>query len=68
MWGLGRPLRRSELGRVLRLTGRDPGKQVARWEAGDGPTGPASVAIDMMLAGAMPPDPIEDILRGYHNT
>lgn len=63
LWGLGRPLHRSELGRVLRLTGRDPGKQVSRWEGGDGPSGPASVAIEMMLSGAMPPGPLESIPR-----
>lgn len=63
MWGLGRPLHMSELARALRLTGRDPGQTIRGWERGDGPTGPASVAIEMMLAGARPPDTLEDILR-----
>jgi hypothetical protein len=54
MWGLGRPLHRSEMGRILRLTGRDTGATVCLWERGEGPTGPASVAIEMMLDGARP--------------
>ena len=33
MW-VGRPLRASELGRVLRLEGRDPGASVLAWESG----------------------------------
>lgn len=63
MWGLARPLHYSEVGRALRLGGRDPGETVEKWATGDGPTGPASVAIAMMLAGAPPPDPLDDILR-----
>lgn len=56
-WGFGRPLHASELARALRLRGRDPGQTVLRWEAGKAPvSGPASVAMEMMLAGAMPPD------------
>jgi hypothetical protein len=62
MWGLGRPLHRSELGRALRLDARDPGESVAIWER-RGPTGPVAVAISMMLAGAMPPDPVSEIVR-----
>lgn len=55
MWGLGRPLLASELGRVLRLTGRDPGEAVRDWEIGKASvSGPVSVAIDLMLAGARP--------------
>ena len=53
MWGLGRPVTMAELGRLLRLKGRDPGASVRDWER-DGPTGPASVAIEMMLDGARP--------------
>jgi hypothetical protein len=56
LWGLGRPLHRSELGRVLRLRSRDPGNLVARWERGSVIPGPATAAIDMMLAGAPPPN------------
>lgn len=55
MWDLGRPLRAAELGRLLRLQGRDPGATVLAWEAGSPVTGPVSVAVEMMLAGAVPP-------------
>lgn len=55
MWGLNRPLHMSELGRALRLQGRDPGVTIRDWERRDGPTGPASVAIEAMLAGYRPP-------------
>lgn len=63
MWGLSRPLHMSELARALRLQGRDPGASIRDWERRAGPTPAASVAIEMMLDGAMPPDPIESILR-----
>ncbi|MCF1502885.1 hypothetical protein [Afifella sp. H1R] len=62
-WGLDRPLHMSELGRALRLQGRDPGETIRDWERRGGPTGPASVAIEMMLGGALPPDPLDTILR-----
>ncbi|MEW5422631.1 hypothetical protein [Amorphus sp. 3PC139-8] len=62
MWGLGRPLRMSEMGRALRLQGRDPGATVRDWERKDAISGPVSVAVDLMLAGTMPPDPIEAIV------
>lgn len=52
MWGLERPLHMSELGRALRLTGRDVGASVRDWERGHTPiSGPVSVAVDAMLAG-----------------
>ena len=55
MWGLNRPLRLAELGRALRFTGRDPGRYVAEYEAGNAkPPGPVTVAIDAMLAGYRP--------------
>ena len=57
MWGLGRPLKMSEMGRALRLAGRDPGANIRDYESGNTRiNGPLSVAIDMMLAGALPPD------------
>ena len=62
MWGFDRPLHRSELGRALRLTSRDPGEAVETWER-KAPTGPASVAIELFLAGAAPPDGL-DAIRG----
>ena len=55
MWGLGRPLRMSELGRALKLNGRDPGASVRDWERGHNPiSGPVSVAVEAMLAGFKP--------------
>lgn len=55
MWGLGRPLRAAELGRILGLRGRDPGESVLDWESGRRPiSGPAALAIDAMLAGYRP--------------
>jgi len=68
MWGAGRPLHNSELARALRLAGRDPGRTVQAWstmlaEGGTPVSGPASVAIMMMLAGALPPDPMDTIVR-----
>lgn len=58
LWGLGRPLKMSELGRALRLAGRDPGESVRDWERGHTPiSGPVSVAIEAMLAGFRPSSP-----------
>ena len=56
LWGLGRPLKASELGRALRLGGRDPGESIRDYERGKTRiSGPMSVAVEMMLAGAKPP-------------
>lgn len=55
MWGLDRPLKKTELARALRLQGRDIGKSVGHWESGITPiSGPVSVAIEAMLAGFKP--------------
>lgn len=54
MWGLDRPLAMAELGRALRLQGRDVGATIRDWERRDGPSGPASVAIEAMLEGFRP--------------
>ena len=55
MWGLSRPLHMSEMGRLLRLKGNDPGQSVRDWERRpETMTGPASVAIELMLAGGRP--------------
>ena len=60
MWGLGRPLRMAEMGRALRLGGRDPGASIRDYERGKtGISGPMSVAVDMMLKGALPPDGLD---------
>lgn len=57
MWGLGRPLFAAELARLLRLGGRDPGASIRDYERGKtAVSGPVSVALEMMLAGAPPPD------------
>lgn len=57
LWGLGRPLTMSELGHALRLAGADPGASVRDYERGKTKvSGPMSVAVEMMLAGAVPPD------------
>ena len=55
MWGLGRPLHMSELGRALKLQGRDPGSSVRDWERGHTQiSGPVSIAVKAMLAGFKP--------------
>lgn len=59
LWGKGRPLHVSELGRALRLGGQDPGDSIRDYERGKTRiSGPISVAIEMMLAGSPPPDGI----------
>jgi transcriptional regulator with XRE-family HTH domain len=44
----------AELGRALRLGGRDPGQQVRRWETGatDAIPGPVQVAVEYLLHDA----------------
>ncbi len=57
MWGKGRPLHLSEMAQALRLGGRDPAESVRDYERGKTRiSGPMSVAIEMMLQGAAPPD------------
>lgn len=57
LWGKGRPLHASELGRALRLGGRDPGESIRDYERGKTSiSGPMSVAVEMFLAGVLPPD------------
>ena len=52
MWGLNRHLKMAELGRVLRLQGRDPGASVRDWERGHTPiSGPVSLVIEAYLSG-----------------
>lgn len=64
MWGIGRPLKAAELGRALRLAGRDPGQSIHDYERGKTKiSGPVSVAVEMMLAGATPPDDMGMIIR-----
>jgi hypothetical protein len=55
LYGLGRPLKASELGRLLRMPGRDPGRSVLDWEYGKYPlNGPAAVAVEALLGGFRP--------------
>ncbi len=57
-WGLGRPVHASELGRALRMAPADPGESIRAYEAGTTKhiPGPVTVAVEMMLAGVLPPD------------
>lgn len=56
-WGMDRALHCSELARVLRLGGRDPGATIRDYERGKTKiSGPASVALEMLLEGGVPPD------------
>lgn len=61
LYGLGRPLTMAELGRLLRLGGRDPGAGVRDYERGTTRiSGPMSLALELLLAGgwrkvAIPP-------------
>ena len=62
MWNLPRPLKKAELGRLLRLGSRDPGESVSDWESERTRIpGPAIVAVQMMLAGALPPGGLSSI-------
>lgn len=62
LWGLGRPLRASELGRALRTCPTEPGKPVRNWLQGEAVMpGPASVAVEMFCLGVLPPDGLEII-------
>ena len=62
LWGFGRPLNMTEMGRALRLGGNDPGESIRDYERNKtGISGPMSVAVDMMLAGAPPPDGLAKI-------
>jgi hypothetical protein len=63
-WGFDRPLHKSELGRACRLRGRDPGATVKEWEEKGTINGPASVCIDLFLAGALPPDGLAAVRGG----
>lgn len=55
MYGLERPLNLTEMGRALRLRGRDIAQSVRNWERGHTPiSGPLSIAVEAMLAGFTP--------------
>jgi hypothetical protein len=62
LWGLKRDLRMAELGRALRLPSADPGQSIRDYENGLAKIpGPVQVAVEMMLAGALPPDGLDAI-------
>lgn len=62
LWGLGRPLRMSEMGRALGLGGRDPGESIRDYERGrTAISGPISRLVRVYLAGALPPDGLDSI-------
>jgi hypothetical protein len=55
MWGLGRDITSGELGALLRLAPASSWSTVVGWEEGKRePSGPVSVAIELMLAGGKP--------------
>lgn len=56
LWGLGRPLRSSEMGRALGLGGRDKGQSINDYERGKTRiSGPVEIAVLAMLGGFKPP-------------
>ncbi len=57
LWGLGRPLKMSEMGRALGLGGRDPGESIRDYERGKTAiSGPVANLTRCYLAGMIPPD------------
>jgi len=65
MWNLGRPLRASEMGRALGLSGRDPGQSVLDYESGKATiSGTGAILVRVYLNGALPPDGIGCIYKG----
>lgn len=57
LWGKGRPLHASEMGRACRLGGRDPGASIRDYERGKTTiSGPLSALIELYLKGVLPPD------------
>lgn len=64
-WGLGRPLKRSELGRALGLSPSDPGRSVRDYETGLTPIGGSTaLLLRVYLGGALPPDGLGSIRPG----
>jgi hypothetical protein len=63
LWGLPRSITPAELGRALRLGPDEPGKSVAGWLNGRHRIpASASVAVEMFLLGALPPDGLRIVL------
>lgn len=64
LWGFGRPLHRSELGRACGLGPKDPGQMVRRYEEGKASIPmPMSILVRLYLKGIMPPDGLDGIRR-----
>lgn len=62
-WGLGRALKMSEMGRALRLGGRDPGQSIRDYERGTTTiSGPISALVEVYLAGAPPVDGLDAVV------
>jgi len=64
LWGLGRPLTMRQMGRALRLTGRNIGASVRDYERGRTEvSGPLSALIELYLRGAAPVDGLDAVLE-----
>lgn len=62
MWGFGRPLKMSEMGRALGLGGRDPGESIRDYERGKTAiSGPVDRLVRVYLRGALPPDGLSSL-------
>lgn len=57
LWGKGRPLHASELGRACGLGGRDPGESIRDYERGKTAiSGPLARLVRLYLKGVLPED------------
>ncbi|GEP00600.1 hypothetical protein [Methylobacterium haplocladii] len=69
LWGLGRLLTYGEMAHILRLRPENGSDTVTKWESGRSPiSGPVSVAVEMMLAGAIPPTKDEALALTHART
>lgn len=65
LYGLERPLTMAELGRLIRLGGRDPGAGVRDYERGSTRiSGPLSLALELLVAGGWRKVPLEAFVDG----
>lgn len=66
LWGLNRAITKAELARALKLSPEHGGDYIGRIEKGAANlAGPAEVAIEMMLDGAVPRHMAHVIKPGY---
>lgn len=57
LWGYGRPLKMTELGRACGLGGADPGQSIRDYERGTTRIGgPLAMLVTLYLRGMLPPD------------